>query len=106
MEIEFALLDAGYRVGGPLKSCVASENWLSLHRPDFAIVDARLDDGFCENVARKLKCSGVPFVVCSGWIELTRYPTLAAAPRLRKPIDFQQLLGLVNGASLTSEAEL
>lgn len=97
MEIEQALADAGHRVEGPLASGAAARARLAACRPDFAILDARLDDGFCEDLARDLGRLGVPFVVCSGWSGLeTSCPALGAAPRLVKPVDLANLMSVVD----------
>lgn len=40
--------------------------WLDDNRPDLAIVDPRLNDGLCDDVAKRLVSAGVPFLVYSG----------------------------------------
>lgn len=103
MEIEHALVGAGYRVEGPVTSGAAARARLDACRPDFAVVDARLDDGFCEELAVALGQRGVPFVVCSGWTDLPAPTALAAAPRLTKPVDLARLLAIVDGGLATGE---
>lgn len=40
--------------------------WLDENRPDLAIVDPRVNDGVCADVAERLVGAGVPFLVYSG----------------------------------------
>ncbi|WP_219745339.1 hypothetical protein [Rhizobium populisoli] len=40
--------------------------WLDWTRPDLAVIDPRLNDGTCADVAERLVADGVPFIIYSG----------------------------------------
>ena len=45
MIYEDMVTDAGLAVGGCFDSCKSAEEWLSIHSPDVAIIDIKLQDG-------------------------------------------------------------
>jgi DNA-binding response OmpR family regulator len=47
-------------------SCEAASEWLRSYTPAVALLDIRLRDGPCTDIASTLTSRGVPFVVCSG----------------------------------------
>jgi DNA-binding response OmpR family regulator len=57
---------AGFRVVTILSSCADAHDWLRSNTPTVALLDVRLRDGPCSDVATLLRNKGVPFVVCSG----------------------------------------
>jgi DNA-binding response OmpR family regulator len=89
--VEDWLKDAGYRVAGPFVTCSAASSWLRAQTPDLAVLDTRLQDGSCQDLARELRDRGVPFVVYSGAID-DHLPELAGAAWVSKPSSGQDLL--------------
>jgi DNA-binding response OmpR family regulator len=67
MLYEEIITDAGLSVGGSFASCESAEEWLSLHDPDVAIIDIKLQDGNSAELAKKLRGRKIPFLVVSGY---------------------------------------
>lgn len=67
MLYEEIVTDAGLSVGGSFASCEAAEEWPSIHRPDVAIIDIKLEDGNSAELAKKLCGRKIPFLVVSGY---------------------------------------
>lgn len=61
------VIDAGLSVGGSFASCQSAKQWLSVHSPDVAILDVKLQDGNSAELAKKLCGREIPFVVVSGY---------------------------------------
>ncbi len=57
---------AGFTQVTIFSNCAAAHEWLRLNTPTVALLDVRLRDGPCSDIATFLKKKGVPFVVCSG----------------------------------------
>jgi DNA-binding response OmpR family regulator len=57
---------AGFTQVTIFSSCAAAHEWLRSNTPTVALLDVRLRDGPCSEVATVLRNKGVPFVVCSG----------------------------------------
>ena len=68
MLYEEIVTDAGLSVGGSFASCKSAEEWLSIHSPDVAIIDIKLEDG---NQNRTLPPFEIPIAHRSEW--LVRY---------------------------------
>jgi DNA-binding NtrC family response regulator len=66
LDVEDLLASAGYPHVRHFLSCAGAEAWLETHTPRFAILDPRLEDGFCTGVARTLTERQVPFIVYTG----------------------------------------
>lgn len=66
MSLEAYLEDIGYDLAGPFMSRADALEWLETGTPDLAILDYKLNDGSCLELARTLRERGVPFVVYSG----------------------------------------
>lgn len=64
LDIEGTLKDEGYAVV-VLSTCAAARDWLAGNTPAIAVIDVRLKDGPCNDVAMLLTARGVPFVVHS-----------------------------------------
>src|SRR3954454_23653706 len=60
------LKDEGHRVIGPIESQSEAMAALEQPRPDVAILDLTLRDGFCVRLADDLKDRGIPFMIFSG----------------------------------------
>jgi DNA-binding NtrC family response regulator len=67
MTYEDIVTDAGLSVGGCFDSCKSAEEWLSIHSPDVAIIDIKLQDGSSAELAKKLCDRKIPFLVVSGY---------------------------------------
>lgn len=67
MLYEDIVTDAGLSVGGSFASCKSAEEWLSIHSPDVAIIDIKLQDGSSAELAKKLCGRKIPFLVVSGY---------------------------------------
>jgi CheY-like chemotaxis protein len=91
MMVEDELKDAGYRVAGPFATCSGASSWLSTNTADLAVLDTRLQDGSCRDLALALKDRRVPFVVYSGAID-TNMTELEGAPWVSKPAPGTALL--------------
>jgi DNA-binding response OmpR family regulator len=91
-----SLEDAGLQFDGPFTTRAAALDWLAANTPGIAIIDYRLNDGCCLEVARALCSRGVPFIVYSGLPRLADLdPAFGDAPWLEKPTDRIALLKAV-----------
>jgi CheY-like chemotaxis protein len=93
MMMEIDLNDAGYEIIGPFASCSEALGWLGQATPDFALIDYKLADGACIELARELKQRDVPFAVLSGFVDedARRRPEFVDAPWLTKPVSANAL---------------
>src|SRR3954467_12579269 len=84
MMMEIDLDKAGYEIVGPFASCSEALGWLGQATPDLALVDYKLSDGSCIELARELKSRGVPYAVLSGSVEqwVRARPEFAEVPWL------------------------
>ncbi len=57
---------AGFMQITIFSSCASAHEWLRSNTPNVALLDVRLKDGPCSDVAMLLRNKGIPFVVCSG----------------------------------------
>jgi DNA-binding response OmpR family regulator len=57
---------AGFTLITIFSSCAPAHDWLRSNSPTVALLDVRLRDGPCSEVAKLLRKNGIPFVVCSG----------------------------------------
>src|SRR5918998_6458723 len=67
MELEACLAEVGIEIAGVLPSCERALAWVENETPNVALLDYRLKDGFCTEIARTLRQRGVPVVVYSGY---------------------------------------
>ena len=102
LEIADTLLDKKYRIAGPFNRCSEGLAWLADNKPDLAIVDVVLRDGFSVAVAHELRAKGVPFLVYSGRLPNGADAAFAGAPWLQKPILTALLLGTLAALSSTA----
>jgi len=96
MSLVAYLDDMGFAVAGPFATKQEALAWLAANDPTLAILDYRLAEGTCADIARELNARGVPIVVYSG----TRRgvdvpPELKAACWLEKPAPRSALLKVV-----------
>src|SRR4051794_16531676 len=54
MALEAYLEDLGIDVAGPYPSCTEAAGWVEAHTPELAILDFKLKDGSCTDLARSL----------------------------------------------------
>ena len=64
--VEELLLQAGFETVMTFSSRVAATNWLRGYTPELAIIEARLRDGPCDDIATLLVERDVPYIVHSG----------------------------------------
>jgi DNA-binding response OmpR family regulator len=96
MSLEAYLDDMGFVVAGPFTTQGQALAWLATNVPNLAILDYKLGEGTCADIARELNARGVPVIVYSG----TRRgvdvpPELQAACWLEKPAPRSALLKVV-----------
>jgi DNA-binding response OmpR family regulator len=90
-----ALQSAGCRVVGP---AARLDQGLTLARTDGlagALLDVNLAGEHCFPIAHTLAARGVPFVFLTGYDERLLPRRYRDVPRLLKPFDFNELLGLI-----------
>jgi two-component system, response regulator PdtaR len=97
LDLEAALRGLGCEVLGPTPTVAATLALLAERRPDVALLDPGLRDGWAAPVARALAAAGVPFAVVTGHhpARLAADPALRDAPRLAKPYRREDLRAAV-----------
>ena len=85
---ESIVLDAGFSVAASWSNYASAEKWLSAHSPDAAILDVKLQDKSCVELANKLSAREIPFLAVSGYSAGTPGVNriFRSAPWLEKPI--------------------
>src|SRR3954453_8219830 len=111
MSLEAYLEDVGYELAGPFRSNTEALAWLDTSTPDLAILDYKLDDGFCVDLARTLRSRGVPFVIYSGDRQAAGMPPeFEGAPWIEKPcprqVFLEVLTTLVPGRNTVAAGEI
>jgi CheY-like chemotaxis protein len=85
---ESIVLGAGFSVGASWSNYASAERWLSAHSPDAAILDVKLQDKSCVELANKLSAREIPFLAVSGYSAgmpgVNRI--FRSAPWLEKPV--------------------
>ena len=96
MALEAYLEDVGILIGGPFASCAQALSWVERKTPDIAILDFKLKDGPCTELAKVLLGRGVPLVIYSGCQrDVEAPPELRDVVWLEKPVDRAGLLEVV-----------
>jgi DNA-binding response OmpR family regulator len=96
MSLEAYLEDVGYELAGPFRSNTEALAWLDGSTPDLAILDYKLHDGLCIDLARILRKRDVPFVVYSGDRQAAVVPEeFDGAPWIEKPCPRQVFLDVL-----------
>jgi DNA-binding response OmpR family regulator len=95
--IAFSLEDIfeeeGYLVDGPFASCADALCCLANTSPNLAIVDVKLRDGSCVELARELRRREVPFMIYSGTdASEERPPELDGIMWVEKPATLESVL--------------
>jgi DNA-binding response OmpR family regulator len=88
---------AGFRVV-ILSSCADAHDWLRSNTPTVALLDVRLRDGPCSDVATLLRNEGVPFVVCSGSSKENADPAFRHGLWISKPCIPDELIAALTQA--------
>jgi DNA-binding response OmpR family regulator len=95
--VEDLLREAGFRNVATHSSCAAATEWLQANTPKLAVIETKLGDGSCDDIAAVLVQRGVPFVVHS--VERDhqgRHPTMNAKCRwIDKPCDPKRFITAV-----------
>src|SRR4051794_27525138 len=96
LALEASLEDAGIGIAGPFGSCVEALSWVEHATPALAILDFKLQDGPCTDLARTLLRRGVPVIIYSGFPHAPDAPSeLRDVMWLEKPVDPASLLEVV-----------
>ncbi len=100
LEVQDLLSGWGAQVLGPVPSVARARDLLKQHQPEVAVLDIRLRDGTSLELAAELLTAGVHCVFVSGYSECYNIPeSLAAVPRLIKPVDANMLRRALEGLS-------
>jgi len=96
LALEASLEDAGIGIAGPFGSCVEALSWVEQATPALAILDYKLQDGPCTDLAKTLLGRGVPVIIYSGFPHDPETPReLRDVTWLEKPVDPASLLEVV-----------
>jgi two-component SAPR family response regulator len=63
--VEEILREAGFESIITCSTCIDAKLWLRQHRPKLAVIETKVRDGACEEVADLLVREGIPFIVHS-----------------------------------------
>ena len=86
MEIKLSLQEQGYTVLEPTATIADTLASLSRDRPDVALLDMQLLDGFAMPIAATLAAMGVPFaLLLADRLDALREASLADVPCIMKP---------------------
>jgi DNA-binding response OmpR family regulator len=97
MSLEAYLEEMGFDIAGPFATQQEALAWLRANQPNLAILDYKLGEGTCADIARELNARDVPVIVYSGMKRGTDVPPeLQAACWLEKPAPRSALLKVVN----------
>ena len=98
MAVEAEIAGCGHAVVGPFGSGADALACLDfVEPPDAAVLDLRLRDGSCLNLARTLRRQGVPLLVYTGSLVPAEVPAdLQAAPWIEKPAPTGRLAAAVD----------
>jgi DNA-binding response OmpR family regulator len=91
LDYESGFRDAGAEIVGPLRK-LAEALATPLDSFDAAVLDAKLEDGFCYPFAMRLLEAGIPFVIATGRSRDDLPEELKGVPCLDKPLDAETLV--------------
>ena len=97
LDIGQQLTSAGYEVVGLATSVAKALRLVAERGCDVAVLDVNLGGETCEPVAQKLRASGKPFVVLTGYSAETLQPSFSNATVLTKPPCTDDLLAALRG---------
>jgi len=97
LDISQQLAAAGFEVVGPATSVAKALRLIAQLGCDIAVLDVNLGSETCEPVAEKLRASGKPFVVLTGYSPDNLVPSLTDATILTKPPCIADVVAAVRG---------
>ena len=100
MDLEDAIGAAGYEPHW-FASQESALSAIALYPPHVAIVDVKLNDGFCTELVRELRRRNIPFIVHSASTAADATPDLNGVPWLTKPADPPAILRALLAARLS-----
>ena len=96
MALEAYLEEVGIEIVGPFASCEQALAWAESGTPDVALLDYKLKDGPCTQLARTLLERGVPVVIYSGYPQgPDTPPELRDVIWIEKPVERAKLLDVL-----------
>ncbi|MGX9147981.1 response regulator [Mesorhizobium sp. 128a] len=95
LDLEFELVEAGFAIF-IATSCKEASEFLSDYCPDIAVLDVRLTDGECTEVATKLAVHGVPFIVHTALLTDEIDEVFLQGTVVKKPGGTPDLVDMVN----------
>ncbi|MBO0752679.1 MAG: response regulator [Bradyrhizobiaceae bacterium] len=97
LDIGQQLTSAGFEVVGLATSVAQALRLIAKSGCDVAVLDINLGGETCEPVAEKLRASGTPFVVLTGYSADSLLSSFGDAAILRKPPRMDDLLAVLRG---------
>jgi DNA-binding response OmpR family regulator len=97
LDIGQQLADAGFEVVGPVTSVAKALRLIAQPGCDIAVLDVNLGGETCEPVAQKLRASGKPFVVLTGYSPDNLVLSFNDVTILTKPPCMDDVLAAVRG---------
>ena len=96
MALEATMEDAGIPVAGLFASCADALAWTEDNTPSIAVLDYKLKDGPCTDLAKVLLARGVPVIIYSGLPQgHDTAPELRGVIWLEKPVPRGDLLHVI-----------
>jgi DNA-binding response OmpR family regulator len=95
LDIRRQLANAGFEVLGPATSVASALPFVAEPGCDVAVLNVNLGNETSEPIARKLRASGKPFVVLSGWSMDDLPPPFNGSTFLTKPVLMAELVAAV-----------
>jgi len=97
LDIAQQLASAGFEIVGPATSVAKALKLVAQPGCDIAVLDVNLGGETCEPLARKLRASGKPFVVLTGYSPETLQSSFNDATILTKPPCIADVVAAVRG---------
>ncbi|PZQ56883.1 MAG: response regulator receiver protein [Phenylobacterium zucineum] len=91
MAVAHDLSRLGWDIIGPAATVEEALALLAVERPDAAVLDINLGGEMVYPLAEQLRSGSIPFVFCSGYEHLEANAEFSQWPRVRKPVDINQL---------------
>jgi len=100
MALEATLEAAGIPVAGPFTSCADALAWVETSTPRVAVLDFKLKDGSCTELARALIARRVPVIIYTGMpAGAEMRGELPEATWLEKPVPRAELLRAIQAVA-------
>jgi len=101
--LQEALVEAGYRVLGPVSRVYEALQLLENSKPVIAVLDVSLRGETSFEVARVLAKRSIPFIFMTGYVSKDLLGEFKGRPVLNKPVDDAKLLSCVATALASCE---